>query len=131
MSYEIEGQEKKTCLECGNAIEYGRQDKKFCSSKCRNDYHNHKGHDQRAYHARVTGILNRNYKILRSLVEAGETSAELGDLVQWGFNPEFMTYNRKSVGRNECHCFEIKYYMSPSKIFNIDTVSPAPPHSHR
>lgn len=124
MKYEIEEEGKKVCLECGNTIVYGRQDKKFCCAKCRNDYHNHKGQDQRSYHAKVMGILNRNYRILISLMEAGKTSAEIGDLVQWGFNPEYVTGCRKSSGRNECHCFEIKYYMTQSRIFNIEIVRP-------
>ena len=122
MKYGIEEKDEKVCLECGNVIRYGRNDKKFCCSKCRNDYHNHQGHDLRAYHARVMGILNKNYGILRTLIESGRTSIPLGDLVQWGFNPDFVTGNRKVIGRNECHCYEIKYYMSTSKIFNIEVM---------
>jgi len=120
MKYKIEERNHRHCLECGHEIKYGRDDKKFCSIKCRNDYHNKEKQDHRTVQTRVTNIINRNYAILRNLLKSGITSVEIGQLVQWGFNPDYMTSNRKIVKRNECWCYDIKYCMTASKIMNME-----------
>jgi len=120
MKYEIEERAHRHCLECGHEIHYGREDKKFCSSKCRNDYHNKKAHDHRAVQARVSAILNKNYSILRNIIISGQSAADIGQLIQWGFNPEFMTANRKALNRNQCWCYDVRYQMTATKIWNIE-----------
>lgn len=108
------------CIECGHAIEYGRQDKKFCSVDCKNRYNNKKNCDVRSIHSRIRGILDKNYKVLDKLVKLNVTAMDLGDIVQWGFNPEYATSFRKVRRHNEYRCFEIKYYISATRIYNIE-----------
>jgi len=120
MNYEIEEKKHKICLECGHEISYGRDDKKFCNNKCRNNYHNKEKQDHRSVRTRVTGIINKNYSILCYLILTGVKSADIGQLIQWGFNPNFMTSNRKILRRNECWCYDIKYNLTASKIMNVE-----------
>ncbi|MCQ2149063.1 MAG: hypothetical protein MJY45_01715 [Bacteroidales bacterium] len=123
MKYEIEDREGKHCLECGTSITYGRQDKKFCCSKCRNDYYNRRSHDHRIIEQRINAALNRNYSILKKLLDDGVTSATLSDLSEWGFRPESITGHGKVGRHDQYRCYEIRYFQSVNKIFGI-TFSP-------
>lgn len=111
--------DKPRCLECGNEIVYGRSDKKFCSNVCKNKFHNSLVQTSRGYKSRVTNALDRNYSILERLIRDGVSSADLGDLVQWGFNLEYCTSFRKTGCHDEYRCYDIKYMRTPSRIFNI------------
>ncbi len=86
------------CLECGKEI-HGRIDKKFCSIECKNRY---------------------NYEILNSLLREDNTSAEISDLIDLGFNPSYVTGHYKGrKAHDEYKCFDIKYDQTPSRIINI------------
>ena len=50
------------------------------------------------------------------------TTIDLGDAIQWGFNPEYITGLRKYRMRMECRCFDIKYYRSENKLYGIEKV---------
>jgi len=123
MKYEIEEKDNKHCLECGHELHYGRGDKKFCNSRCRNKYHNKEKRDKQDHktvQSRVDRTINKNYTILRNLTISGFNSVDIGQLIQWGFNPDYMTANRRVGKRNECWCFEIKYNLTPTKIMNLE-----------
>jgi len=111
---------KANCLECGTELEYGRTDRKFCCPTCKNRYNNRKYYDIRSLHTRIRGILEKNYTILDKLIKLDISSMDMGDIVQWGFNPEYSTGHRKVRGHNEYRCYEIKYLISSSRIFNIE-----------
>ena len=107
------------CLECGDPIAYGRLDKKFCSSACKNRYHNRETHDRHSVRLRVVNILDRNYSILESLLAMKTTSIKLCDISLMGFNKEFMTSCRKAGSHMECWCFDICYYCTATRICNV------------
>lgn len=110
------------CLECGNEIKYGRSDRKFCCDKCKNLYHNRMTHQRRSVQLRVLGALEKNYEILSRLLSAEITSVSIGDLSQTGFNKEIMTSYHKVGSHDEFRCYDIKYYCSATRIFNIERV---------
>jgi predicted nucleic acid-binding Zn ribbon protein len=124
MKYPEGETDKPVCLECGDVIGYGRTDKKFCSEKCKNRWHNRKQHNSRTTRARVVGILDKNYSILDRLLKLGITTMSLGDLAQLGYNKEIVTSYHKVGSHDEYRCFEIRYYCTATKIFNLERVNP-------
>ena len=124
--YKEKNRKRERCLECGETIHYGRTDKKFCNDRCKNRWHNRENGNYLKIHSKTVRILDKNYKILQHCLETGRTSAEIGDLIQWGFNPEYVTGIRRGRLRMENRCFDIKYYRSETKIFNLEKVDLTP-----
>jgi len=119
MEYNIEKNETLRCLECGDEITGGRSDKKFCSDKCRNAYHNAESHRTRAIHNRIIGYINKNYQILSTLSRLGIDQIPLSELAMSGFNPSYFTSCQKIKSHRVFFCYEIKYSLSDTKIFDI------------
>ena len=119
MSYKLHIEEEGNCLECGTAIS-GRRDKRFCSLSCKNKYNNRAQMAKRQLRAQTIAALTGNYAILEALLKEKITSMSLADLVKTGFNPEYVTGHRKGLYRHEeFACFDIRYYRSSTKIFNV------------
>lgn len=112
----------RVCLECGDPITYGRGDRKFCSDKCKNRYHNSIYHHRRAVQVKVLRALSQNYRILEDLLMRRVYSKDLIDLAHCGFNKDFATSYQKIRGRNEFRCFDIKYCLTPTRIMNIERI---------
>lgn len=109
----------KPCPVCGKTF-YGRSDKKFCSSKCKNEYHNEERYKTQRIKNRILGDLNSNYRILNELIESKTKEAEVGDLSSIGFNPSIVTgFGKTTGGENVLRCFDIKYSMSDTRIYNL------------
>jgi len=122
----MEGEEKEKgrCLECGDILPYGRSDMKFCSSACKNRY-NYQAHGHtKGLKRKILNALERNHAILEELLEAGVTSVEIPDLAQMGYNFDCVTSYHKVRSHNEYRCFDIKYYMSESRIFGLARTLP-------
>ena len=107
------------CLECGDAVPYGRQDRKFCCPECKNRYHNRRTRTKRHYQLKVINILEQNYHVLERLVRMGIKSIEKTDLALLGYNFDFFTSYRKVSRRNEYRCFDIRYEDTPTRIMNL------------
>lgn len=123
MKYKTRNEEETTCLECGTAI-YGRKDKHFCCPTCKNLYHNRQQRQRKNIRLVTITALSRNYEILEALLKEKTTSMSLSDLVQMGFNPEYVTGHRKGLYRHEeFACFDIRYYRSSTKIFNVRRIA--------
>ncbi|MDO5442109.1 MAG: hypothetical protein Q4G10_00395 [Bacteroidia bacterium] len=120
--YDRKPYDMPVCLECGGEIEYGRSDRKFCCDRCKNLYHNREHHNRRSVQLHVLGALEKNYEILNRLLKADIKSVSIGDLSQLGYNKEFMTSYHKVGGHDEYRCYDIKYYCTSSRIFNIERV---------
>ena len=119
MGYEYNNGKELSCLECGTEF-YGRPDKKFCSPVCKNKYHNREASSVRHTRNYIITALQINYNILRDLLREGRRSASLQDLAIRGFNPGYVTgHSAGKCGHNEYSCFDIKYYQSSSKVFNL------------
>lgn len=124
MPYKVIERETRYCLQCGEPLEQGvRSDKKFCSCGCRNSYHNKTQHNSRVIRHRITAAINRNYDVLTRLLRMGVTAMSIPDLAQMGFKPEYITSFFKKGGRTECRCFDMKYYLTPTRIFSLERCS--------
>lgn len=120
MGYELKKREQRFCLECGEPLDYGdRSDKKFCSCGCRNTYHNKSHHNGRVIKHRITAALEHNHDVLGKLLRMGVTAMSLVDLAQMGFKPEYITSFIKRGTRTECHCYDMRYYQTPTRIFSL------------
>lgn len=124
-SYTRTGHEGGLCLECGDALPYGRADKKFCSVKCKSRYNYVSVRVLENMKASVKRALNRNHDILEQLIEQGVASIDIPDLVQMGYKPDCITSYHKVRNHNEYRCYDIKYYMSESRVFGISKRTPA------
>lgn len=120
MEYKVNEDGKKLCLECGDAIEYGRHDKKFCCDACKNRYNNRRVHDFRAEKYRVHSALERNHEVLDKLIKMGLTSMDLPSLERMGYNPMYMTSTSRSRSYDECWCYDIRFRISGRKVYAIE-----------
>ena len=112
----------QTCLQCGREL-YGRPDKKFCGEQCKNRYHTFRHSETLKMRRRVVAALDSNYKILDSLLSRGESSADLPTLEAAGFKPAFVSGHRKLRGHDEYSCYEIRYFQTPTRIFDIRKIT--------
>ena len=116
----IQEQAERVCLQCGDKFESGRSDKVFCCSKCKNEYHNHRHRLYRDIRMRVVTSLNRNYRILTSLILNGYTHIRICDIQSMGFNLNSVTgcYAKKPKSM-DLGCYDILYSQSSVKLYNI------------
>lgn len=119
MEYKRTERKVSVCLECGDRIKYGRADKKFCCDECRSRHFNSQKKSGRAFRRRIMRQISRNYEILDNLYKSGVASIDITDLIVQGFVPSVMTSRRKSRGRDECACFDIKYILTDTRVSSI------------
>ncbi|MGM9734900.1 MAG: hypothetical protein ACI3ZL_00655 [Candidatus Cryptobacteroides sp.] len=122
MEYKKQNRVMPLCLECGDKISYGRADKKFCCESCKVRYYNNMAKTGRTYRRRVISCITKNYNILEELVKSGVESIALVDIIGLGFMPGIMTAHSRSRGREEYSCFDIKYIMTPTRLYSISKI---------
>lgn len=113
---------RRVCLECGKTIEFGRADKKFCCEECKSKYHNREWNPWKTK-KKVLSALDRNYSILDVLVRTGVSSITNSELGILGYNHGFITSSARVRGHSEEACFDIRYFRSETRIFNIHRVT--------
>ena len=119
MSYKLHIETEGNCLECGTAIS-GRRDKRFCSLSCKNKYNNRTQMTRRQLRANTIAALTGNYAILEALLHEGKTGAGLEELSELGFDPAYVTSHRRGrFKHDEYACFDIWYYRTDTRIFNV------------
>lgn len=118
MEYEERNQVSR-CLECGDSIEYGRQDRKFCCNTCKNKFNNRRSKDKRVIKTKILHVLENNYLILARLVRMNVKSMTVGELRRLGFDFEYMTSFRKTRRHDEYGCFDISVVVMSSKVISI------------
>ena len=127
----LEDLQRGRCLECGDVLPYGRSDMKFCCVNCKSRYHYvNRGH-LKSLRLKTIGALDRNHEILESLLEMGTTSMNIPDLAQMGYRFDCVTSYHKVRNHNEYRCFDIKYFMTESRIFGLSRVEVKPPAKKR
>lgn len=110
------------CLECGQHIGFGRPDRKFCSLRCKNRYHNkQRCMDWHAEQDRILRILSRNHDILERLLMMGLPSMDRITLGQMGYNENYVTSFHKVGTHCLCSCFDIQYEKTPSRIIHLES----------
>lgn len=118
MEYNADRRESK-CLECGDTIEYGRQDRKYCCTSCKNRFNNRRTRGSRAAKARIMNALEKNYSILERLVKLGMTSMSTAQLRQMGFCFDYVTSYHKVRRHDEYCCFDISVTVMSSRVISI------------
>lgn len=111
------------CLECGDEILYGRSDKKFCSSSCRNAYNNRLASIGPGGKRHILNRIESNYAILHTLLLLGRTSVSVRELDALGYDKKYVTFHDKVKGHDMFRCFDLSYYQSASKIFGLTRLS--------
>lgn len=122
MEYKKHSRIMPSCLECGDKISYGRSDKKFCCDSCKARYYNNMAKLGRTYRRRVISCITKNYNILEELVKSGVKSIDIVDIISLGFIPGIMTAHSRVRGREEYSCFDIKYIMTPTRLYSISKI---------
>lgn len=126
MDYNTEEERRHSvCLECGDEIRYGRQDRKFCCEACKNRYNNRKARSSRSTRLRVMNALDRNYRLLDRLLKLGMDSLDLVELRNMGFEPAYVTSYRRLRCHDEFCCFDIRFIMTATKICSLSRL-PSP-----
>ena len=115
--------EEIICLECGEQIPYVRTNKKFCCEKCKNTYHNKIARSHRLSKLRILNALDKNYRILSKLLGIDIHSVDLIQAKQLGFELSYVTSYRKVRTRNEYCCFDIRFKISETKLYDISRIT--------
>ena len=116
----ISDEDRPSCLECGNEF-HGRSDKRFCSIGCKNAYNNRRAKSLREYRNSIMKSISRNYEILEMLLREKISTISLDEIGRLGFELECVTGHRAGK-HNEYACYDIRYFRSETKIFNIHRV---------
>lgn len=84
---------KRTCVVCKKMI-YGRSDKVFCSSNCKNEYHSTYRKEKRSAAFQIDSILTKNYQIVAGLMAPGTIQLKIAKLAldKTGFNSDYFTH---------------------------------------
>ena len=108
------------CLHCGKEIPLeGRSDRKFCCDACRHRYHNYRSMMLSSYKEKTNKKLEKNYKVLRLLLEAGANEIPLQDAIANGFDGNYATAMFRNEKITDYNCYDIGYRISPGRIFKI------------
>ena len=113
------GRSKARCLECGDRIEYGRQDKKFCCETCKNRYNNRKARGSRGIKVKVLSALEKNHNILERVLKLGLDSISVAELRCLGFNFDYVTSYHKVRRHDEFGCFDISFTVVSDRVISI------------
>lgn len=112
-------QEDKKCLECGEEL-IGRTDKKFCNDGCRNAYNNKQYSKQNGVVKHINSILQKNRKILGTLLIDEVVKVPKKKLDELGFNFNYYTHHHTtSKGTNYIYCYEYGYLPLENNFFLI------------
>lgn len=122
MGYEARTDRTK-CLECGDKIVYGRQDKKFCCDSCKNKFNNRKARSSRVAKVKVLSALDKNYAILDRLLKMDVTSLSVTELKYMGFNFDCVTSYQKVRRHDMFMCFDISFTVLSSRVTCIAKLS--------
>lgn len=98
------------CILCSNEFE-GRSNQKFCSSKCKNSYHNVRNKDKESHITNLNKTLRKNWLILNKLYDIYRSSPFSMQIAQaHGFVDKYHTHIHNSPrGDNYKMIYDIGY----------------------
>ncbi len=121
--YKVKEAGHAACLECGDPIEYGRSDKKFCCEACKNRWHNREASSSRKFRQKVSSSLEKNYFILDSVRRTTLKTILVSDLETMGFRPGYFTSYSKGRNAEVFMCYDLKYVVRNGSVISISKVS--------
>lgn len=98
----------RNCPECGMEI-IGREGKKFCSDTCRNTYNNKINKDSNNYMRNINNRLRKNYRILAELNIEGKTKTTKSELINKGFDFDYITNVQQTKNGDTYFLYEQGY----------------------
>lgn len=105
------------CLMCGEVFSSGRVDRLFCSTRCKNMWHNRlRMPDKNRAMVRVLRMLYKNRNVLEKLIKLGVYSVDRLTLIHLGFNMSYFTSMEKIRHRWVYSCLDIQYELTPTRI---------------
>ena len=108
------------CVCCGKPLlSYGRSDRKYCGSACKNRYNNQHRPSPGQERLRIIRILDSNRELLHKLLKLGITSIDRVSMAHLGFNPEYATSCHRMGTRMIYSCFDMSYEQTPTRIWRI------------
>lgn len=123
MKYEeLKKSQAPRCLNCGEVV-YGRPDKKFCSGLCKDKFHNASRKREKTERDKTIAALDKNYQVLRFILQTGKTVMALEKAVNMGFDPgycsSYTTRNRHGIYR----IYDIEYILTSQRLYGIRLMS--------
>ena len=112
------------CIQCGELLRPGRPDRKFCSARCKNRWHNARVGYLNNFRLRTLNALDRNHRILQHLSKLGLDAFPRSELLSLGFQPEFFTSCTKMHGHLEYACFDMGYRLSITRLWGLHSIVP-------
>ena len=99
------------CIECGSSITRGsRPDKRFCSDKCKNEYHNAIKITNSREIRQILAILKRNRAILKTILgDKHEIIVSRELLLKKGFEFDYHTHHVISHFKQNEFIFSFNY----------------------
>ncbi len=86
----------RTCYFCEKEFE-GRSNQKFCSSKCKNAFHNQENKTKEIQVKTINKVLHKNWTTLQKLFEIYRSSPISKEIIRaYGFNEKYHTHIYKS-----------------------------------
>ena len=111
----IKSVEKRVCKFCETALQ-GRIDKMFCSTPCRNAWHNQERHFRERHIRTINRILKRNWKILTRLNKTDKTKVKRTRLLAMEFDFEYHTSVLiTKAGNTYYYCYDQGYLELPGE----------------
>jgi hypothetical protein len=124
----------KSCLECGEPLGPGRDDRKFCNDACRTAFNNKRRKEplpeqtysqgdlggRLAFYQKINSIVRRNRDIMEHLCEIDFRSLEKHDLEGYGFNFKYFSseYNDPEDGLYR-FCYDYGYQIYNGHMVHI------------
>ncbi len=129
MEYKLQ-EEVHHCLQCGSQI-YGRKDKRFCTTLCKNNYNNYRKSLNRSPRQNKKEKLSKNHRILEMLISERIKNISLSVVELLGFDLDYSSaIIRDTNGKKIYKCLNIQYRLSKRRVYDIKyvitTTSPCP-----
>jgi Uncharacterized protein containing a Zn-ribbon (DUF2116) len=123
----------KLCLECGEPLGPGRDDRKFCNELCKTEYHNKKRKAPKPYEPfdymnsvemptfkKIYDILLKNWTIMYNVGQYDGAVLPLRDFIGHGFNLKYFTSEVKEEnGEVYRFCFNFGYRIIKNEEVHI------------
>lgn len=105
----------KKCPVCESKI-IGREDKKFCSLKCKSAHQYQQRKKSEALFFKIDKQLKKNRNLLKKYNQTGFASIEISKFEQMGFNPNYFThYWKNKKGEVYLFCYEYGFLKKKAK----------------
>ena len=110
------------CPECNNPLGKGRPDRRFCSVKCRIDYHNKQKVYEHAEIKKINNALKHNRRTLKGLLGTeSEKIISREKLLKNVFEFDYYTHHRESKIKRYTYtfCFDYGYRPIPKDSYKV------------